>query len=453
MTTPAVYSARPDGLGARLTSLLTAMRVAELLDEEFKFTWTGISTWRMEFRDIDGHAIAHPHDFFGKGFADRHLIDPRLVRPRDILALPELSGQRDLTVEDLRQRFNSAGGLRVTGVPPLEEICTPELPPGTFRMRDCFDRIGFSDSIRGALDAAKNVDLAGPMTAFHLRGGDLVYGKWRKTVRWTYKSLPIPVAKSMIEWALVRGSSVVCFGTDSEVLDYLCSEYGVTNGSALSEKFATGAERAMFEIGLMSRASEIVAGTSHFAKVAAILDKVPVLQPEEVISWKKREAMCMTDLAANADTYNRFQTAFAYWYLYYDGRRRRSSRANIEWLDKAHQYDPENALYPLVKAALLYKIEADDEAERVVEYALAADIARGGSEVFKVLGGKTKGEQNLREFQPHFRQAWQRGLPFASVLHAVTQRAKGNVRESQRILKDPRAKSVGPDVLALIPAD
>lgn len=447
MIIPAVYCARSDGLGARLVGLLAAMRVAQLLDVDFKFTWTGLSTWRMDFRAVNGHSIAAPNEFFAQSFIDRHLIGAEGLSDLP----PELNEPLHLTLQDLRDRFDRDGGIRLTGVPPLDEICSTEFPPSTFAMRDCFDRIGFSMTIRNAIKAAEDVHLTGPMSAFHLRGGDIVYGSWRKRVRWTYKSLPIPIAKAAIESAREQGKSVVCFGTDAHVVDYLSTEYGAVNGSALAAKFDTEAERAMFEISLMSRASEIIAGTSAFAKVAASLDRIPIFQPERVIDPERRQSVCIEDLMVNADTYDRLQTAFSYWYLYYDGRRHRSSRANIEWLNKAQEYDPDNKLYALVKAALLYKIEADDEAERVVECALADDTARGEREVLEVLVGQTNREQNLREYQPYFRDAWLRGRPFGSVLHAAVERAKGNDQECQRILGAPAVRrSVGHEILGFV---
>lgn len=445
MSIQAVYCTRRDGLGARLTSLLAAMRVAELLDVEFKFTWTGLSTWAMDFRPVNGHSIAAPDEFFSAEFLDEHLIDHS-----DAPNIPELSGPGQFTVQDLLDNFNRNGALHI-GHNPLETICGPDFPQSTFVMRDCFDRIGFSDSILDVIESAKNVDIAGPMTAVHVRGGDIIYGEWRKRALWTYKGMSLPIAKATIQWALEKGDSIVCFGDDGEVLDYLSAEYGIINGSALSAKFATEAERAMFEMTLMSRAVELIAGTSTFARVAASLDGIPIRQPEQIMSWTEREGACTGDLLINANTYDRFQSAFAYWYLYYDGRQRRSSRANIEWLNKAQEYDPENMLYPLVKAALLYKIEADDEAENVVRYALKRDASRDDAEIFKVLrGGKG---YHLREYQPYIRDAWLRGQPFASLLHAVAEHAKGNRRLSRRILRQPAVTDLEPDILSLVPAN
>ena len=441
----AVYSMRRDGLGSRLTGLVTAMRVAELIGADFKFTWTGLSTWALNFGPVRGHSIAAPTELFTQRFLDQHLI----ARRDADLDLPQLKGDGDMTLRDLRERFDRDGAIRI-GYVPLKKSFSPDFPASTFAMRDCFDRIEFSPAIRGAIESAQNLDIAGPMTALHVRGGDIVYGEWRKRVHWTYKGMTIPIAKAMVAWALEKGSSIVCFGSDGAILDYLSEELGITNGSALAAQFATEAERSMFEIVLMSRAVEVIAGTSTFASVAASFDGIPIHQPEQVMSWTDREQACICDLEANADAYDRFQTAFAYWYLYYDGRQQRPSRANIEWLDKAKEYDPENQMYPLVKAALLYKIEADDEAEKVVEQAFESDIQHGDSQVSKVLSGGVRANY-LREYQPYFRQAWLRGRPFASVLHAVTQRARGNHELCTEILTDPNVTSLGPQILELIP--
>lgn len=444
MTIRAAYSTRQDGLGGRLTALLTAMRLAELLGIDLKFTWTGLGTWALDFNPVDGHSIAAPDEFFNQDFLDRHLIDRRRAPE-----LPELAPHLKLTLQDFRELLERDGAIHVNYL-PLSEMCAEDFPESSLKMRDCFDRIGFSGPIRDAVESAQNVDIAGPMTALHIRGGDIIYGSWRKRVQGTYKGMAIPVAKMMMEWALERGHSIVCFGHDGDVLDYLSHEYGVINGSALSAKFGTEAQRAIFEIALMSRATQIIAGTSTFAKLAASLDGIPIQRPEQVSRKPRREEAIIRDLRVNADTYNRFHTAFAYWYLYYDRRNQRPSRANIEWLNKAQEYDRDNRLYTLVKAALLYKIEADDEAERVVEYALATDAARGEREVLEVLANPA---HNLKDYHRYFREASLRGWPFASVLHAVVERAKG-AQGWQRILFDPTLRnSVGQDILALLPSE
>src|SRR5688500_4351603 len=65
-----VISRRNDGLGERLNSLLNAMRLAEILDVDFRFNWPLGPVGKDPH-----HAIVPPEEFFSADFLAAHLVE------------------------------------------------------------------------------------------------------------------------------------------------------------------------------------------------------------------------------------------------------------------------------------------------------------------------------------------------------------------------------------------
>lgn len=437
MTRGIVLACRTDGLGERLNGILNGIRLAQMLQAEFKFTWSS--------RGLENelHAIEPAEAFFGAGYRRQHLIDGY-----DTSKLSELAGSK-VTINDLHAELDRTGCIIAPRL-GLREILSPTSPERTFDLRDCFASIEFAPPIKAAVDAAMAVPLPSPVAGLHLRAGDVFYGDYRKYLHFTYKGLSLPIAKSMIARAQKRGQSVVVLGQDDQVLTYLKDEMGVILGREYAPSFASRAAQAMFELRLLARADVIMGGSSGFAKQASWISGSKLEQPGTLFTWREQQAFAEYDLKRNADLYHPLQTAFAYWYLFFYGRQHRTVATALPWLEYASEYDPANEMYPLVRAGLLYRVERDDEAERLLERRLLLDSAAANRETVRVFTAKTTGRFNLAEFHPAYKAAAVRGNRHARFLSAVLRHAEGATDAAKSELEALRG-SVAPEILRMGP--
>ncbi len=321
-------------------------------------------------------------------------------------------------------------------------------PESTFDLRDCFASIEFAPAIKAAVDAAMAVPLPSPVACLHLRAGDIFYGDYRKYLHYTYKGLTLPVAKMMIGRAQQRGQSVVVLGQDDQVLSYLKEEMGVVLGRDYVPSMGSRAAQAMFELRLLARADVIMGGSSGFAKQASWISGSKVEQPESLFTWREQQAFGEDDLERNAERYHPLQAAFAYWYLFFYARRYRTVATGLPWLERASELDPANELYPLVRAGLLYRVERDDEAERLLERCLLLDSVSGTRETVRIFVAKTLGKFNLAEFHPAYKAAAIRGNRYARFFSAVLRQAEGAADAAKKEF-DALQGSVAPEILRL----
>lgn len=437
MTRGIVLACRTDGLGERLNAILNGIRLAQMLGVEFKFTWSS--------RGLENelHAIEAADEFFGPEYRRRHLIDRY-----DTSKLKELAGSK-LSTSDLRSELERTGCIIAPRL-GLRELLSPAMVDSTFDLRDCFADIEFAPPIQAAVDAAMAVPLPSPVAGLHLRAGDVFYGDYRKYLHYSYKGLSLPIAKAMIARAQKRGQSVVVLGQDDQVLTYLKEEMGVVLGRDYAPAFASRAAQAMFELRLLARADVIMGGSSGFAKQASWVSGSKVEQPATLFTWREQQAFASFDLERHADFYHPLQTAFAYWYLFFYGRQHRTVATALPWLERASEYDPGNEMYPLVRAGLLYRVEHDDEAERLLERCLLLDSASGSREVLRIFVAKTSGKFNLAEFHPAYRAGALRGNPYARFFTASLRHADG-AAAAARMELDALSGAIAPEVLRMGP--
>lgn len=253
-------AARTDGLGERLRSLLNAYEIARLRGEQFRVFWRP-----MYKGSHPSHAVQAMESTFSADFIGTHSVG-RAIMGKQIINLKDW----DATTESARQ---------TDAIVSVDQIALATQAPEFFRQfgnridfASAFGSIAFHDDIKRAIEIAQGVDLNESCIGVHLRAGDIIYGDFRFSDRFHQKVVNLPIAEAYVERARAAGRDVVAFGQDRASLAYLASKGGV----ALAETIASGhgftaLQQAMFEIVLMSRRQELLAGTSGFAKVAAMI--------------------------------------------------------------------------------------------------------------------------------------------------------------------------------------
>ena len=248
-------------MGERLNSLLNAMRLAEILGVDFRFTWPiGI------VGKDPHHAIVPPEQFFSADFVAAHLMATADTRG----GFEMLAGPAD-DLGSLRRQLDAVDRGLIAPGRPLNTRIDPEAVPAVTRGFSAeFDAVGFHPSIEAAIAAARAVPLSAP-TVGHppagrrppLRALPLLDAYW-------YKVVPIPVARALIARFQADGREVVVFGEDVRAIGDLCATTGATDAATRRPSSdMSPAEAAMFDLVLLSRCDRIIGGWSGFAIQAA----------------------------------------------------------------------------------------------------------------------------------------------------------------------------------------
>jgi hypothetical protein len=346
-----------------------------------------------------------------------------------------------MSLQDI-DRAERESGLRGWFAPrvDLSSIVTPNLATTSgFSYGDVFWSIDFHEDIRAAIHAARDLPLPDNFAAIHLRSGDVFYGEYRKFVHYTYKGVTLPVAKGMIEHLKAAGLGIVIFGQDGDVLEYLKREYGATLAAdVIPASCTTDTQRAMFEIVLMSRGQRIIAGSSGFAKIAGWIGGRKVEGPTAFFTADEQSALSRRDLEQNAEKYHPLQTAFAYWYAYFVNRKNMPYQSSVALLEGAHEYDPDNQLYPIVLAALHFRHGHAPRGEQVLESLVSRELAvHEGPNLpcFGVLSAKTLGKHNLDEYFPDYVSMKNVREPMTMMFVAKVLSMQGHKVEAQQLFE------------------
>ena len=365
-----VLSQRGDGLGERLNSLLNAMRLAEILDVDFRFTWP-IGVVGKE----PHHAIVGPREFFSADFVAAHLMSTAEARGGFVVP----AGPADDLDSLQRQLAAAERGLKAPGR-PLSTRIDPEAVPAASRGFSAeFDAVGFHPSIEAAIAAARAVPLGARTAGIHLRAGDNLFGHYRAWTAYWYKVVPIPVARALIAQFQAEGREVLVFGEDTRAIADLCETTGATDAS--TKRPTPGmppAEAAMFDLVLLSRCDRIISGWSGFAiQAASISDKhverhLDLVEPLEIVELTR------ADIALHGDRYDPTHRSFAWWAAYYAARHELPYEEAVDLLTSTIEADPTNPRARLRLAALHYREGHVGRGDDVLVGALAADVAAGG---------------------------------------------------------------------------
>ncbi len=366
----AVLSRRGDGLGERLNSLLNAMRLAEILDVDFRFTWP----IGMVGKDPH-HAIVPPTQFFSEDFVAAHLMATADTRDGFVM----VAGPAD-DLGSLRRQLDAVDrGLIAPGRPLSTRIDPVAVPAVTRGFSAEFDAVGFHPSIEAVIAAARAVPLGDRTVGIHLRAGDALFGRYRAWTTYWYKIVPLPIARALIAQFQAHGLEVVVFGEDARAIGDLCKTTGATDASTQRPSSGmTPAESAMFDLVLLSRCDRIISGWSGFAiQAASISDKhvenyLDLLQPLEIVELTR------ADLALHGDRYGPKHRTFAWWAAYYAARHELSYEEAVDLLTSAIEADPTNPRARLRLAALSYRDGHLERGDDALVDALAADVGTGG---------------------------------------------------------------------------
>ncbi|MEM7190202.1 MAG: hypothetical protein AAF439_11375 [Pseudomonadota bacterium] len=255
---------RSDRLGARLVSLLNAMRLAEDYETGFQCAW-------MDSIGV-GSTFNNPSELFDGGFVDKHFLSApawQAARPLAETLSGQMQNRADLVVKTLAGGQNMIVG-NAFGVIAL----SGEDPDAvTKRFRAQFRKVPFSAPVADAM-ARLGAALDGH-TAYHIRRGDLTGDPKAMNKAWPHKMVPNEFYERHMAGVLTGDTGgVAMFSDDQASIEHYRVQFPAlkTVGDIIDVSVLTEAQNDLLELYAMSCCARIIApDRSAFSSTAADL--------------------------------------------------------------------------------------------------------------------------------------------------------------------------------------
>lgn len=353
--------------------MVHAIYLAIKLDVGFGFRWGDEGSGGSKGANFMGSE----DQVFSPEFRKKHAIPENF----DLGGFVDASRLR-VTFDDFRNRLKNEHfkGFIATQRSMRSWLDDGLLPSKQFGLRDAFGMIEFSSAVQAAIDAAKEVPLGGSVCALHLRGGDVIFGKYRKAAAYQRKAIAAPLAKSVISKMREGGAEVLLFGQDTALLEYFKKSCGVTLVKDVqSERFDLDAAQSMFEITLMARCELIVAGTSGFASLASDIGVGSKRGVSRIYTSEEQVDIIVGDLSRNRGDYSDLQLSFAYSNAYLLGRPTLPPEKAEALLLAGAEVDPDNELFPIMRAADCFRCLRFKEGDEILRELVERQLRECGS--------------------------------------------------------------------------
>lgn len=266
-----VIAFRADRLGARLVSLMNAMRIAQQLDAQFACAWTETTGVGDTFND--------PTELFDDAFVTTHFLAPETwatVRPNAHSLRPGGTG----TQADLEGMLASGQDIIIGNAFGVITLTGEDLTTVTPAFRQQLQRLPFSQPVRCAMQAADTALMG--HTAYHIRRGDLTDDLKAMNKAWPHKMVPNEFYEMHMRERLNTSGGVVLFSDDAATIAHYTTAYPAvkTVRDVIDDSNLTEAQRDLVELYAMARCETIIAPErSAFSSTAADLfgaEKLPI---------------------------------------------------------------------------------------------------------------------------------------------------------------------------------
>lgn len=260
---------RTDGLGERLKSILNVILLSKITGGDFRFSWKSVLDHHKKF-----HATSTKEEIFNKEFINKRIIDNTFINSMKLIPLSELN----------TKNIDSYDGILVNQSPLYVQTSEMSLRSG-LDYKWAYESIGFSDNIVLAQQSANGVTQKNKTVSIHLRAGDIVYAQHRITNSCVPKVIPAYIASLLIDYFKELGYQVIIFGQDEIFCEGICKDKDVLYSQHLCNPKFSEAQKAIFDITLMSESEIIVGGQSGFSTFAGLVGGVPVKYFDKFFSY------------------------------------------------------------------------------------------------------------------------------------------------------------------------
>lgn len=262
-----IVAFRNDRLGARLISLVNAMRLAE--DHGFDFAMHWHSTPGV------GHEFNDPCEIFDESFVAAHFIDREAW-------LPIMRGARTITPNRVLPHAELAAELGAGRDVRLEAVFGTVILQGedreavARRTGEVFRALPLAPALRPLF--AQLTEAFGGAVGYHLRRGDISSSLKARNRPWPHKFVPSEYYLAHMDEALHAQRKVVVFSDDAETVAEMRAAFPqmLCAADLIPVAGLTPAQRDYLELCAMSACARLIAPeASAFSSAAAQLGNVP----------------------------------------------------------------------------------------------------------------------------------------------------------------------------------
>ncbi len=387
---PLFIAMRNDGLGERLKAIINCIILAKKTEGNFNFTWSS-ELGTSNFHDTDS-----VENIFNSNFIDS------FYKTKEQLKHYNISKLKNVKYKD----FLYVDAIRVEHTPIKDQTNDSLIYPIASEYKQAFESIDFNQSISEAISLAKNISILKNTIAIHLRSGDIVYGMYRFMNKYYHKSMPIYILDKIITDYQAQGYDILIFGQDKIFCNFVSKKYNVRYSDNLLALNYFDTQRAFFDIILMSRCSEIIAGGSGFAILSQLLGNIPrrrfydIMSDDETIA-SFNDASSSTGILENQYV-SPLLKAFSYATFFDNYSSKLDHTQKIHLMSKAFYLDPENSYYALILGLTYYENDELSKGDLVLYDELIKDKQYGITWLAKekgIQGAKTMLETHVNEIR------------------------------------------------------
>lgn len=277
-----IIAQRRDRLGARLLTLLNAMRIAQDYGTAYRVNWFP--------KGADAPELATPEDLFKPEWIAASFIDGAGFEKAERDAKQAWEFQNDPTPAKLERHLKSGHALIVEEGFSVFTFAWENAAEVQSRYRDFIHQIGFTDALCDQMSRIDRALAGNGSTAYHVRRGDILTDTPWKHATWTGKIEPDEYYTAHMEGA--ADTPAIVFSDQPETVAKFKARFpdlltmtDITDVSGL-----TRARRDFLEMYAMSRAQQVIApNVSAFSIAAARLAGSERLTFAKVLTPQARE--------------------------------------------------------------------------------------------------------------------------------------------------------------------
>jgi len=351
------FANRHDGMGERLRAILNAMVLARVMDGEFKFGW--------DTHDVAFHATPDKDIIFEDGFQSKYFLDNDESTKLKLYPLQKLPFVNHETLSEY-------DGISIQQVNISQSLPYPYKDFDSKTYKNEFDNIGFSKELAEAKKHGENISVSEKAVAIHIRAGDIVFRNYRNMPIFYNKVTPFYLLDYIIKLLMNDGYEIIIFGQDDDFCTYLSETYGVLYSKTLLKEGYSESQIALFDIVLMSKCSQILAGYSGFAILAEwigggkIVDSYNFLSgPQAVIDEFRRFFEDKTSFL-HSNKIHSLVKSFSIIQFVHRYQKYLSLNEKIAYIEKSIRLDPDSSYHKVFLASLYYKYGDIDKGDFIL---------------------------------------------------------------------------------------
>lgn len=415
------FSTRSDGLGQRLWSIINAIILCEKYNGIFLFSWP-----MDQVHALQNHAISSPYQIFKAEYIERHSGEV----PNNSISISD---------PNFTQSIASLRNFAFQSEPIFLKSRIPEIQVSYKDYRLAVSRIGFSERVVGAIEAAQKFDIGINTVAVQVRAGDIIYGNYRFDDRFHSKVVPFPFFEHELSEAIKIEREILVFGQDDQLCDYLAQKYAGKRPFYSEEADL----QAIFEVFLLSRCPTILGGSSGFAQIASCIGGGSIVNPQRGKAPKQIKEIYDNFFFDDSDLVSNLQKAFIQFNKFKSCQSVLPLKQQSALVESCCQLDPSNDFYKVICASLYYKDGLFAKAESILSRCSGKN-ANGA--LWRVLISNPSRKNTVEKYLSAFHGAASMGNFMANLCLGVNSYHRGHLEDAERHLNrcwtaDPNSRN------------